>query len=701
MLLGGLFLLSACGGNSNSSPTQTTGGTETEITQPSSHQMGGSIQTELPSLTGSVTTFAGVLPGSEDGTGTAARFTFPTGVTSDGTNVYVADSGSNTIRKVNIATGMVTTIAGKAGTTGFADGIGVAARFVNPDGIATDGSNLYVADSGNNTIRKIVIATGDVTTLAGTPQASGSTDGSLTAARFMMPRGIATDGTNLYVTDTGNHTIRRITLATGEVTTLAGTAGTAGSTDGIGTAAHFNAPRGIATDGVKLYIADSGNSTVRQIVIATRAVTTLAGTAGVIGHTDGTGSAALFHYPVNVTTDLVNVYVTDVNSFEIRKIAIATGDVTTVAVSLTAGDADGTFSTGTFYSPWGITWEGGNLYTCDSWNRTVRKVAIATGAATRLAGFSPTGYNDGSRASARFNSPSGITTDGSSLYVTDLINSTVRKIAIATDEVTTLAGTAGTYGSANGTGVSATFKYPSGIATDGTNLYVSDSYSAIRKVHLATGSVTTLAGGNIGSADGVGTEAGFNGPIGVTTDGTHVFVADYGNHTIRKIVIATGVVTTLAGSAGIPGSADGTGAAALFKNPTGVATDGTSVYVTDWGNGTIRKIEIATGKVATFAGTPGILGHIDGTGTAALFQKPYGITSDGTSLYVADPASSTIRKIVISTGVVTTLAGAAGRSGYTDGTETAALFDGPTGITTDGVSLYVTDSYNNTIRKIR
>jgi hypothetical protein len=158
-------------------------------------------------------------------------------------------------------------------------------------------------------------------------------------------------------------------------------------------------------------------------------------------------------------------------------------------------------------------------------------------------------------------------------------------------------------------------------------------------------------------------------------------------------------VTTIAGSAGASGSADGTGTAARFYHPFGITTDGTNLYVTDHSNSTIRKIVISTGVVTTIAGSAGAIGSADGTGTAATFNYPIGITTDGTTLYVTDSGNNRIRKIGISTGAVTTLAGGIA-NGSADGTGAAAIFNYPTGITRDGTNLYVTDTDNNTIRKI-
>jgi sugar lactone lactonase YvrE len=179
-------------------------------------------------------------------------------------NVYVADTDNNTIRKVT-PTGAVTTLAGLAGSSGSADGTGSDARFRVPSGVAVDSAgNVYVADSGNHTIRKVTPA-GVVTTLAGLEGSVGSTDATGNDARFNIPVGVAVDGTgNVYVADTYNHTIRKVTAA-GVVTTLAGLAGSAGSEDGTGSAAGFDHPAGVAVDDAGiLYVADTRNYTIRK-----------------------------------------------------------------------------------------------------------------------------------------------------------------------------------------------------------------------------------------------------------------------------------------------------------------------------------------------------------------------------------------------------------------------------------------------------
>lgn len=263
-------------------------------------------------------------------------------------------------------------------------------------------------------------------------------------------------------------------------------------------------------------------------------------------------------------------------------------------------------------------------------------------------------------------------------------------------------------GAADGAGTAARFNQPFGVAADGAgNVYVTDrDNNTIRKVTPA-GVVTTLAGtaGVVGSADGTGAAASFDYPTGIATDSAgNVYVADYGNYAIRKITPA-GVVTTLAGIVGARGSTDGTRATARFNGPLSVATDSAgNVYVADVGipelANTIRKITPA-GVVTTFAGTAGASGSNDGTGTAARFDFPRGLTTDSAgNVYVADYDNHTIRKITPA-GLVTTLAGKAGVEGSTDGTGAAARFDGPMAVATDRAgNLYVADEVGRAIRKI-
>jgi sugar lactone lactonase YvrE len=673
--------------------------------------MGGAIQGTPLNLTNDVSTLAGAA-GGQDGVGVLARFSLPTGVASDGTNLYVADGNIEVIRKVVIATGAVTTFAGKKDAPGGNDAIGAAARFSSPRAITSDGTYLYVTDTFSYTIRKIDIATASVTTLAGKQGFPGSDDlpspGPGLAAKFNQPQGICTDGANLYVADTANHTIRKIVIATGAVTTLAGTAGVApGTTDGTGSAARFNRPVGITTDGTNLFVGDSSNNSIRKIVISTGVVTTLAGsTAGLSGSTDATGTAARFSSPQGISTDNINLFVSDTFNQTVRKIVISTGVVTTFAGTKSAvGTTDGIGAVARFYSPRGLAVVGSAIYLADGQNYTIRKIDIATAEVSSLAGVN---YGiDGTGAAANFTRPSGVTTDGTNLYVADTNNNTLRKIVIETGVVTTLAGMArAAAGSNDGTASAARFSAPAGITTNGTSLYVTDAGNhTVREMVLATGVVSTLAGtvGVTGNNDLVGLAATFNQPNGITTDGTNLYVADTLNHTIRKIVLATRQVSTLAGTVGVPGSDDlpspGPGLAAKFNQPGGITTDGTNLYVADSGNHTIRKIVISTGAVSTIAGTALMFGSDDNTGALARFNYPTGISTDGKYLYVSDFFNNRVRKIELATGVVTTVAGS-GVYGSSDGILYDANFRSPLGITNDAFNLYVVDSQNHTVRKI-
>lgn len=286
------------------------------------------------SSSGSVSTLAGVSgqTGTADGSGTAALFNDPTGIfsTSDGT-LSVTDNANATIRRITSA-GVVSTFAGSTANRGNNDATGTAATFSSPMGIAQDVSgNLYVADATNNTIRKIS-STGVVTTIAGSAGVAGTTDGPGNTARFNHPTGLTVDGAgNIYVSDSTNNTIRKITPA-GSVTTLAGLAGVTGAADGTGNGALFNNPGGLAADASgNIYVADTGNSAVRRITPA-GVVRLLAGLPGVAGLKDGTGSDAWLNQPKDLVIDSSgSVYVADTGNATIRKITVA-GVVTTLSL---------------------------------------------------------------------------------------------------------------------------------------------------------------------------------------------------------------------------------------------------------------------------------------------------------------------------------------------------------------------------------
>lgn len=604
--------------------------------------------------------------GSEDGSGTAARFARPRGLAAgaDG-SVYVADTENHTIRKIS-PDGAVSTLAGLAGVWGSADGHGSAARFRSPADVTVDGEgNVYVADSFNYAIRKIT-PDGDVTTLAGRPGSFGSADGAGADARFGTPTGVTVDGAGfVFVADTSNQTIRKISPE-GVVTTLAGSAGELGSVDGTGSAARFRSPAGIVADGSgNLFVADTFNQAIRKIT-PSGVVTTLAGSFLMVGSSDGTGAAARFRYPTGITVDHNgDLFVADEENFTVRKVTQG-GAVSTVAgLAGSTGATDGQGGGARFELPAGMAAAEGMLFVADKGNHTIRRIAPGNIVSTfgGLAGAE--GTADGSGNAARFSGPAGMAVDkNGTVYVAQKTALGVRRIT-AQGQVTTLiseemsntteftavdsAGTVYDSDYINGrifkiaSGVVSTFASQLGevlgLATDAArNLYVADQAGhRILKI-TPGGTVTTLAGqaGTRGSADGMGTSARFSAPAGLAADAAgNIYVADQANHTIRKITPA-GEVTTLAGVAGASGTTDGTGAAARLIVPYGVTVDAAgNLFVTSREEDTVRKITPA-GVVTTIAGLPRHAGNSEGTGSAAR-MNPFGIAAgpDG-KLYVSN-----------------------------------------------------------------
>jgi sugar lactone lactonase YvrE len=320
-----------------------------------------------------VITLAGTagVPGAANGTGTAASFRNPTGVAVDPSgNVYVADSYNNLIREISPG-GVVSTLAG-SGAMGSTNATGTAASFNYPYGIGIDPSgNLYVSDTSNELMRKIAPGA-VVSTMAGTG-ATGFMNGAGTVATFDVPIGLAVDSSgNVYVADEYNNAIREITPA-GVVSTLAGS-GAAGAANGTGTAASFSTPYGVGVDSSgNVYVADTGNNLVRKITPG-GVVTTLAG-SGAAGTANGTGTAASFSGPAGIGVDSAgNIYVGDAFNNLIRKITPA-GVVTTLAGTGAAGANNGAANTATFNEPGALAVDAsGNIYVADYNNDLIREI---------------------------------------------------------------------------------------------------------------------------------------------------------------------------------------------------------------------------------------------------------------------------------------------------------------------------------------
>ena len=300
------------------------------------------------------------------------------------------------------------------------------------------------------------------------------------------------------------------------------------------------------------------------------------------------------------------------------------------------------------------------------------------GLVTLAGSFPPTVANgtlDGAGTLARFDNPIAITSDGTNIYVADLSNNAIRKIAIGTNTVSTLA----TINS-----------LPHGVTTDGVNVYVSAYGShTIFKVEIATGTVTTLAGSApSGDVIGAGTSAKFSDPTYLTTDGVNLFVVDRGNGKVKQIVLSTGIVSSV-----ISG----------LNSPNGIATDGTNLYIAETGSHQIIKYAIPSGIQSIVAGT-GVSGNVDNaTGTLAQFNNPYGVTLDGSYLYILEGTGRNLKKMLLaSPNSVTTIM--AQNDGYSDGVIGSAQFcvvgSCDSSITFDGNFLYFADRFNHSIRKL-
>ena len=623
----------------------------------------------------------GLGSGNVDGVGEVARFSSPGPVAADASGeLYVGDSNNGEVRRVDLAATAVSTLVGTAWQVADIDGVGHQAS-MTPISIASDhAGTLYIVESGDGTIRKWITSTNTVTTIAGRDGFPGVSDGTGSAARFHTPVAACVDGAALYVADQNNFTIRKVTLATGAVVTIAGVGEEAGLLDGAGAAARFAAPVGIACDGAgHVYVADRTGYAIRRIDLSNNNnVDTPVGGLGLPGYADMPGTAARFNSPGEMAFANGFLYVVDNGNvnLHVRKINVATWDVTTIGSSSLGGQQ--------FY---GIAVDGsGNVYVS---NKTFGGSGIfkvnGDATVTQIAGSS--GMNDalvvdGVGAAANFYGAAGMTFDGTALYIAEPTAQVARRMDVSSLMVTTPVGHGAQSPNVAGTGSGAFIAQPMGLAlANATTLIVGDS-SWIDSVTLP-GAVVTVAAGKVGYAggmDGTGTGATV-APAGLVSDGAGTIYFT-GASSVRRFVVATGKVDTLAGTEGTSGSADGQKSAAQFYYPLGITLDNAgNLFVSDTYNDTIRKVVIATGDVTTFAGTAGAFGAVDDIGTNARFFRPMGIVFDGKGgLYVADSENGAIRRIEIATRAVTTYVGVLGEKGLQPGPLPVAHLNTPTGL---------------------
>jgi sugar lactone lactonase YvrE len=578
-------------------------------------------------------------------------------------------------------------VAGVAGGTGFADGTGTQARFDGASGTAIDSAgNIYVADMVNAVIRKVTPG-GVVNTLAGQPRVHGHADGPASSSMFINPNALAIDGSgNLYVGDAWR--IRKISPS-GVVSTLAGDA--PGSNDGTGSGASFRDVRGIVSDAAgNLVVIDSGQNQIVRRVSSSGVVTTLAGTAGVFGSTDGIGSGASFTDLSAIAADGTgDVYVGAGPS--VRRVR-SDGSVTLFAGLPGAfGTQDGPRLSARFIGISGLVFDTqGNLYIGDT--NAIRRIA-SDGDTITLAGRGPSngGDLDGAGGTAFVAYPSGLTLapNGNAIVFASPFNGTVRNVTLG-GVVSTIAGASPQYASVDGSAGVARFFFAAAIAADAAgNVYLPEGVTnSVRRIG-AGGQVSTIGLKNVvwPNVRSVATDAsGF------------VYLTESSANLVGKMA-PDGTVTLLAGVAGVTGQQDGAGNQATFSFPSGIAVDSAgNVFVADSSNGTIRKID-STGTVSTVAGQPGQCGHRDGPPTQSLLCFPKGMAFDNQGrLLIADEMSHTVRRLEHD-GTLTTAAGLPFLPGMSNGLVSA--FKNPSAIAVDADgNVYVADGGNGLIRRI-
>jgi trimeric autotransporter adhesin len=608
--------------------------------------------------------------GGDGGRAALAQLNYPGGLAFDSAgNLYIADTYNNRIRKVNRA-GIITTIAGN-GIAGFGgDGNqATLAQLSYPMGLAVDSAgNLYLCDVSNNRIRKIAL-TGVITTVAGDGGECYSGDGSqASSASLDNPTGIAVDGKgNLYIADTWNHRIRKVNKA-GIITTVAGDGEEGYSGDGgLAASARIRFPGGLAMDSANnLYIADNGNNRIRR-VDSSGTITTVAGNAAnhKLGD-DEQAEAAMLKEPTGLAIDHSgNLYIADCDNNRIRKVN-PTGIITTVAGNGTFGyKGDGGPATSALLNiPSRVALDStGNLYVVDSQNYRIRKIN-PNGEITTIAGNGTSGYNgDGGPATlAQFGWPTSVAVDSAgNLYIADAINNLIRKVT-SFGEITTIAGNRGalsTRASLNSMATRMLISSPRDVAVDSSgNVYIVGGFDhCIFKV-TPDGGITVFAG-QLGKAgykgDGSTADlAQLNYPSSITMDSAgNLFISDTGNSRIRK-VSAKGVITTVAGNGNKGYAGDGDKAiSALLSDPRAIAADTVgNLYIADYGNHCIRKVD-SSGIITTVAGRNkagfGYGYSIEGAAATSVQLNIDGLAVDSAgNLYFTDSGSHRVRRILAS-----------------------------------------------------
>ena len=687
--------------------------------------------------TGDIVTVAGGGVG-DGGRPTLAALTSPDGIAIDSRgDVYVADGAAHRVRKIDIESNIITTVAG-TGNPGFSGDGGPAtdAELNSPFGLAfDDADNLYIADSGNHRIRRIDLATGIITTLAGSgsPAFEGD-DGSALDAAFHAPHGVDVDRHgNIYIADTLNNRIRKVDAFNGIVTTIAGT-GIAGSSGDLGLAvnAQLNQPNDVAVDDLgKVYIADTGSHVIRQID-AQGVIITLAGQRNVPVNpvtvaNSGPAQNAVLRNPLSLTLDQGqrNLYVADTGNHLVRRILL-NNVIEDTLITTEAGSVDGSAGydgedrnaiVSSLDSPSAVAINSlGEVYIADTGNQRVRAIVSAGERRPKIlitvAGNGESSFSGertpATNATLHFPSDVALDPDGN-VYFSDTGNHRVRRVNLSTGLISTVAGNgvAGSRG-VGGRGTDTRLHSPEGLAFDSRGrLYIADTgNNRVLRLNLNNGIIHALTEVGLPGSNSTSTVAVFTGPTSLAIDSSdNLYIAEMEDHRIRMMDLGAGGISTVAGD----GSADFTGDGgqairAKLNKPEGVAVDPDgNIVISDTGNRRIRRIEIGTGVITTIAGD-GRRGYAGDGGPAIeaslVVPRRVAVDADG-NVFISDAIDHRIRAIKPD-GTMTTVAGDGIIAFAGDGgPATSASLNRPLGMAIDAAgNLYFADNHNNRIRLI-
>ena len=635
-------------------------------------------------------------PVNVPGTSVTLGFEIPTVVAADAAgNIFF--SVQNSVLRLDATTQMLTLVAGN-GTSGSEGDNGPAssAQLSRPGGLAVDfGGNLYIADTDNNRIRRVT--NGVITTVAGGGSSGLGDNGPATGAQLHAPVAVALDAAGiLYIADLGNKRIR--TVSNGIISTVAGngTAGFSGD-NGPATSAQLADPIGIGVDAAGgLYICEASENRIRRV--SNGVITTVAGN-GIPGFSgdNGPAAAAEMTLPSGIAVDSAgSLYIADTDNARVRK--VTGGVITTVAGSGSSLGDNGPATSAQVGAPLAVAVDSaGNLYIAA--NSRIRKVS--GGVITTVVGGGSQIGDRGPATSASLDGPSGVALDSAGdLYIADSLSRLVRKVSNGI--ISTVAGGGNSGTGDGGPATSAQLPDPVAVAVGPAgDLYIADSAAGrIRKV--ANGVITTVAGYGAccsGGDGGPATAARFNDSSAVAVDSDeNLYIADTFNQRIRKV--SGGLIMTVAGSGTLGYSGDnGPAVNAQLNVPLGVAVDSDgNLYIADSDNNCVRRV--SNGVITTVAGN-GMAGFSGDGGPAvqARLNYPLGVAVDSVgNLYVADASNNRVRRV--SNGIITTIAGTGARGFSGDGgPATAAQLYGPSGIVAgpDG-SVYVADSVNSRVR---